>query len=333
MASSRSRTSLLYINAALAVITFMSMSQTGWAGTRRLPFIKGYACYYGQPKIPELSKFPLAIIEPGQYTPAQIAQIKKAGVIVIGYLSVGEILETSRAKPVAGGRNAPKRLAIEPYYLDRDGDGQPDRNGSWNSLYVDARAAAWQKRVLEELAPKVLAQKGCDGLFLDTIDTVDVYPETRPGMIELIKKLRAAFPKAPIIANRGFEILEGIVPHIDALLFEAFTTRYSPESNRSVLHPASDLEWVDGIVGRIKQAGGNDPIQILVLDYADPKDPQVKAAAVARAKRSGLTYSISTGSLDRLPIEGGSGAVASPPPPPTPKPSPTPRPSPPGRRR
>lgn len=299
----------LYIKAALAVICLMTMNETGWAGTRRLPFIKGYACYYGQPRIPELSKYPLVIIEPGQYTPQQIAQIKKTPVTVIGYLSVGEILETPRAKPPASPsvKPGPKRLALPPYYLDRDGDGQPDRNGSWGSLYVDTRAPEWQRRVLEELAPKVLQQKGCDGLFLDTLDTVDAYSETKPGMIDLVKKLRAKFPKAPIIANRGFTIIEAIVPHIDAVLFEAFTTRYSPESNRSVLHPPSDLEWVDGVLARIQQAGGADPVQVLVLDYADPRNAAVKTAAVARAKKAGLTYSISTGSLDRMPIDGGSG--------------------------
>ena len=298
---------LLYINAVLAVITLMSMSHPGWAGTRRLPFVKGYACYYGQPRIPELSRFALVIIEPGQYTAAQVDQIKKAGTIVIGYLSLGEILETPKGTFPKPAQGAPRHLAIAPYYLDRDGDGQPDRNGSWNSLYVDARSPEWQKRVLTDLAPKVLAGKHCDGLFFDTLDTVDVYPETKPGMIDLIKKLRAAYPKAPFIANRGFEILEGTVPVIDALLFEAFTTRYAPETNRSELFSQSDLEWVDGIVTRIKTAGGADPIQILVLDYADPRNPAVKAAAIARAKKAGLTYSISTGSLDKLPIEGGSG--------------------------
>lgn len=317
--------SLVYLNVLITAIIFMSTSTSGWAGTRRLPFVKGYACYYGQPKVAELSKFPLVIIEPGQYTPAQIDEIKKAGVIVIGYLSLGEILETPKQKYAAPAKGAPRRLALAPYYLDRDGDGQPDRNGSWNSLYVDARAAEWQNRVLTDLAPKVLTGKHCDGLFFDTLDTVDVYPETKPGMIELIRKLRAAFPKAPFIANRGFEILEGTVPNIDAILFEAFTTRYTPENNRSTLHSASDLEWVDGIAARIKQAGGADPVQILVLDYADPKNANVKAAAIARAKKSGFTYSISTGSLDKLPLEGGSGAAPAAPVPPTP--APTPRPS------
>jgi hypothetical protein len=299
------RLSLPYI---YIMVWFMS-SQAAHAGPKLLPFIKGYACYYGQPKVAELSHYPLVILETGQYNAAQIAQIKKAGVTVIGYLSVGEVLESPRSKPptTPPAKNAPHPLALAPYYLDRDGDGTPDQNGSWNSLYVDARAAEWQRRVLEELAPLVLQKKGADGLFLDTLDTVDVYPETKSGMIDLVKKLRAKFPKAPIIANRGFTIIESIVPSIDAVLFEAFSTHYSPETNRSHLHPASDLEWVDGVLARIKSAGGANPAQVLVLDYADPKDPKVKAQAIARAKAAGLTYSISTGSLDKLPIEGGAG--------------------------
>ena len=295
----------LYINAAAAVTFLIAMIHFSWAAPGRLPFIKGYACYYGQPKVDELSRFPLAIIETGQYTPAQIAQLKKAGTIVIGYLSVGEVLESPRSKPPPSPmpRNVPHPLALPPYYLDRDGDGTPDKNGGWGSLYVDARSPAWQKRVLEELAPRVLSLKGADGLFLDTLDTVDVYPETKPGMIDLVKKLRAKFPKAPIIANRGFTIVEAIAPSLDGVLFEAFSTRYNPETNRTALHPPSDLEWVDGVLAKIRAY----PVQVLALDYADPQDPKVKAAAEARAKAAGLTYSISTGSLDKLPLEGGPG--------------------------
>jgi hypothetical protein len=46
-------------------------------------------------------------------------------------------------------------------------------------------------------------------------------------------------------------------------------------------------------------------LQVLVLDYADMQDKQVQAAAVARAQKAGLTYSITTGSLNRLPVDGG----------------------------
>lgn len=298
---------LIYINVLLAAIIHSAGAAP--VSAARLPPVKSYACYYGPPKLDALARYPLAIIEASHYTPADVAQLKRAGTLVIAYLSVGEVLEPSRAATptAAPAPGAPRRLAIAPYYLDRDGDGKPDTNPGWGGFYVDARAPAWQARVLDELAPKLLGEKGAEGLFLDTLDTVDAYPEIKPGMIELVRKLRAKFPSAPIIANRGFTILEGIVPHVDAVLFEAFSTQYDPGSNRSRLHDASDLEWVDGILARLRAASRDGSLQVLVLDYADPKDPKVKDAAVRRARASGLTYSISTGSLDNLPIEGGPG--------------------------
>jgi hypothetical protein len=298
---------LIYINVALAVI--MLALPVAPVSAARLAPVRGFVCYYGPPKLEELGRYPLAIIESTHYTAEQIAQLKRGGTTVIAYLSVGEILEPSRATAPAAppAPGTPRRLAIAPYYLDRDGDGKPDKNPGWGGFYTDARSPAWQSRVVDELAAKLLTEKGADGLFLDTVDTVDAYPETKPGMIELIKKLRAKYPKAPIIANRGFTILEGIVPSIDGVLFEAFTTHYDPTSNRSRLHPPSDLEWVDGILARLRAASRDGSLQVLVLDYADPKDPKVKDAAIRRAKASGLTYSISTGSLDKMPIDGGAG--------------------------
>jgi len=44
---------------------------------------------------------------------------------------------------------------------------------------------------------------------------------------------------------------------------------------------------------------------VLVLDYAAPKDVEVLNAAVSRARKAGLTYSITQGDLNVLPMGGG----------------------------
>lgn len=287
----------------LVALLLPGMFHCAWGKSNRLPRILSFACYYGQGKVAELSQYPLVILEARNYSKEEIRKIQKQGTIVIGYLSLGEILE----EPVGleQGFQSSSDPALAPYYLDGDKDGKPDRNGAWGSLYVDARSPQWQSKVLNRLIPLLLKEKGVDGLFLDTLDTVDVYPQTRTGMIQLVLQIRKNHPQIPLIANRGFSILEGLLPEVDAFLFEAFSTRWDPASGRSTLHAQSDLDWVDSVLERIRSQGGRGGPQVLVLDYADKNNPGVMERAVAHARRAGLAYSISTGSLDQLPIDGG----------------------------
>jgi hypothetical protein len=241
-------------------------------------------------------------MEAAQYSAEEIRRIRKGGAIAAAYLSLGEVREEPRL--AAGQAAGVSGIALSPYYLDGDADGKPDRNASWGGLYVDARSPVWQERVLREMIP-ALIRKNANALFLDTLDTVDRFPETREGMVDLIRRIREAYPDLPLIANRGFSILEGTIPHLDAILFEAFSTRWDPASARSTLHPAADLEWVDAMLGKIRKIGGGKVPQVLVLDYASPKDAVVLNAAVSRARKAGLTYSITQGNLNVLPMEGG----------------------------
>ena len=165
--------------------------------------------------------------------------------------------------------------------------------------------------MLNEFVPERIEVKGADGLFLDTIDTVEAYPESWRGMIKLIAALRKKYPRIPIVANRGFTILEGMIPEIDGILFEAFTTRWDPGRKSSSLHSDSDLEWVDGVLAKIQKLGGSLGIQVLVLDYAGPGQDEVARRARKRADVAGLTWSLTTGSLDALPFDGGPGSPSS----------------------
>jgi hypothetical protein len=256
-------------------------------GGPRLGAIDSFACFYATGHTDALSRYKLVVIQPENYTAADIASIKKSGTIVLGYTSVGETDEASGAS----------------YYLDKNRDGKPDQNTAWSSYYVDARSEAWQSKILNQIVPQILA-KGCDGLFLDTVDTVDVYPETGPGMASLIGALRAKYAAIPLISNRGFAILESIVPHLDGILFEDFTTSWDTAKGRSNLHTADEVSWADKTLAKIRSTAPSGFL-VLALDYADPNDPKVAQVAVDHAKAAGLTYSIASGALTNLPSAGG----------------------------
>ena len=69
---------------------------------------------------------------------------------------------------------------------------------------------------------------GADGVFIDTIDTVDVYPSDafQGAMADLINDAKSDFPTKMFIANRGFAILPDFVASCSHVMFETFISEY-----------------------------------------------------------------------------------------------------------
>ncbi len=137
---------------------------------------------------------------------------------LITYFSIGET-DTL----IEGDKQGPGGYAS--WYLDQDSDNFPDQNPNWGSYYVNANSNAWHDYVLQTLIPE-LSSSVISGLFLDTLDTVDIYPETTNGMISLVNKIRLYYPDYYIVQNRGFTIINETASSINALLFEEFSTYY-----------------------------------------------------------------------------------------------------------
>src|SRR5574338_837176 len=130
--------------------------------------IESYVVYYGRGRADELARFDLAIVQPDTLTPDEIEALHREGTLVISYLSIGEA--------------EPER----EWYVDGRVDPSWERgtNPNWGSIYIDANQSGWQD-LMVELAGEFLS-RGYDGLFLDTIDTVDLFAETTGGMVRVI---------------------------------------------------------------------------------------------------------------------------------------------------
>ncbi|MEM8934516.1 MAG: LamG-like jellyroll fold domain-containing protein, partial [Acidobacteriota bacterium] len=202
---------------------------------RTMATIRNYAAYYGPPAqngtnlLPELSRYDMVIIESRLYTATQIQQLRDAGTIVIGYVSVGEQTAAERTATAA--------------IRDWDYGGAARQNPAWGSTYVRP-TAAWRQHVNDTLIRDVLA-RGCDGVFMDTLDTADLHqvrdPDNPNGFLftatqlgvdaatlraefeAMVTAAHAAHPTALFVANRGFSLFPGIAPSLDAVLFESFT--------------------------------------------------------------------------------------------------------------
>ena len=181
-----------------------------------------------------MSNFDVAIIETEKHKKEDIQRLKSSGTWVIGYISLGEedVLSKGNGKGPGG---------FASYYMDKNKDGKPDRNQNWNSWYADAGNNEWREIIIARKMKTVIQEKACDGVFMDTIDTVDLFPETISGMHGLIHEMKKAYPEVKLVANRGFTLLPKIFTDIDGLMFESFTSGYDFKKREYLPHSESDL--------------------------------------------------------------------------------------------
>lgn len=210
-----------------------------------LTAVTDYMVYYGQNHIDELKKYDMVILQPELYTKSEIKKLKEAGSIPIAYLSLGEIEKN---------RWWAKRIK-ESWLLGK--------NKIWNSFYIDPGNPGWKSLVLELIIPSI-TEKGFSGLFLDTVDMVDLYPDAKPTMISLITGIREAYPKLILIQNRGFAIFSKTARILDGILFESMTSSYNFQTKS--IFPLDQKK----LIIRTRLTAEKYGLALFALDYLNP---------------------------------------------------------------
>ena len=243
---------------------------------QRIKGVKDYVVYYGKGQGQALAKYGLAIVQPDTLTAQELAALHKSATLVVAYLSVGEA-EPDRAWYKDG--------RVEQAWI-------LGKNENWGSFFVDAGQPGWQK-LMVDLAGEYIKQ-GFDGVFLDTVDTVDVYPKTKPGMLALIGQLRAAYPQALLVMNRGFAVVKQVASDIDAVMFEDLSTTYNFESKQ--------YGYADDTATALAMAtlSQNTGLPILALDYAPADNPGMAYRAVQVSRKYGFIPAVSVINLDKI---------------------------------
>ena len=225
---------------------------------------KPLVVYYGHGRLQALAGFRCAVLQVGHYSAADLAWLKRRGVTPLAYLSIGE----------DAGPSAPWQ--------------RPQSNAAWHTAYVQVGDPRWQQH-LRKQADAALA-KGFEGLFLDTLDTVDLFLSDRAAFLELVGALQAQLETRPLLVNRGFGLLPELASFVDGVVLEAFSTRWLPEGGCAVLTP-EELEWTSA------QAAALHTLHIpaYALDYCHTR--ALAAFARRRARRHGLASLISNRDL------------------------------------
>ncbi len=218
--------------------------------------VSSFCCYYGAYD-EKMNNFDVAICESRNLGAEGLKKLNDAGTWTICYITIGEDDSLNTGDGLGEGGYA-------SYYIYENG--APKMNTNWNSYFVDAGSPVWQEIIVER-ARQILAM-GADGLFMDTIDSVDVDASTAPGMISLVKRLREEFPDAKLVANRGFSVLDYIAKYIDGMMFESFNTTWDFTSNRSRDLTESENEYnIATAVNTINKNRKAHYFPVFALDY------------------------------------------------------------------
>jgi len=248
----------------------------------RLKNLTSYACYYGLGRLADLKHFELVILQPGHYTAADLDSLHTSGTTALAYLSLGE----------------DSVLAPDASWYLRSSNGAPLENLDWNTYYIDTRDIAWQEYLLSTLIPPMLQERQFDGLFLDGVDTPDLFPEIRDSMIALVGAIRAAYPATILVVNRGFTILEQIVAYVDGVMFECFSTCHRAGHYATWSSPIR--EYNSRLADWLNQLRLSHPIKILSLDYALPTEKPRIEYATRRALAYGFIPYVCTWDLGEI---------------------------------
>jgi len=139
----------------------------------------------------------LLVLDPDAYEAAEIARLRKAGRLVIAYLSVGEA-EAYRAYATHAAMNR-LRGAENPHWKD--------------NFRVAFEDPDWQA-ILASYVREIMA-KGFDGLFCDVVDAWEEHPEPAAARAAMGRLICALADQARALRPRAILLLQNSHPLFD----------------------------------------------------------------------------------------------------------------------
>ena len=247
-----------------------------------------WVVYYADKEPPSaFEPYKLVVLDSEHHPP--LRPLKDRGKVLLGYISLGEV-ETHR----------PWFERVKSWGI------LSAENPNWpGSFYVDVRDKRWVELVVAELVPALL-HRGFDGVFLDTLDNPPHLERTDPkayaGMTEaaarLVKTMRRHFPGMRIMQNRAYEILPETAGAIDYALGESVTSGWDFQAGAPHPQPAEDRGFQVDALKAAKRL--NPALELMSLDYWDPKDAGGIAKLYATERADGFSPYVSTVELDRV---------------------------------
>lgn len=244
------------------------------------------AFFYGKHLPHELSAYDLVVVQPSVAEPGDLAALKRGGVRLFAYLSVGEI----PADEVA-------REGIPEAWL-------LGSNRAWGTRIADPAQPDWRARLLARA--DALGASGFSGLFLDTLDSYEAAlpdeaarEKRAQGVAELLRALRARLPGLQLLLNRGFEALPLAPGAACGVVAESLFARWDPARKAYAAVPEKDRSW---LIAKLERVRARDGIGVAAIDYLPPARRAEARDVARRIAALGFTPWVATPELDVLGV-------------------------------
>jgi endo-alpha-1,4-polygalactosaminidase (GH114 family) len=273
----------------LFVLCLITSTIQPLSATEQKRFIPaGFQLYYGSD--PQVLDQLQQRIQPGQVivielrglSPAQIQKLadrahqEKAK--LIAYLSVGELGQIEHQNFQQYLQQHAPQISLADLTLSK--------NETFQSWQMDVSQPAWRDFLIQRV--KQIYQQPVDGLFLDTVDTVDFYitnqawkiprrVQSVKAMVALIRKIKAVSPEKFILQNRGLNLIGNSVFVGDA------TGVFVPGLNLQQAHPHNPDgllwesaymhagDWIESKEREMIQIQKQGFTSVFTLGYTDTK--------------------------------------------------------------
>jgi polysaccharide biosynthesis protein PelA len=227
--------------------------------------------YGAKPPLDVLRSFDVVVVDPDHVIdPKPHLQLSAGKSELFAYVSIGEV------------------QASRKYFMQMPPSMTTGENKVWSSKVIDQSHPAWPQFFVEQIVTPLWAN-GYRGFFLDTMDSYQLIAKTdiqrqaqTKGLVAALKLLKAKFPQAKLIANRGFELLDTIHPLLMGMAAESLFSRYDHSNKAYSLVPENDFKWLKN---QLDIARDKYKLTAISIDYVDPKNRQ-KTLDVARQIRA-----------------------------------------------
>jgi polysaccharide biosynthesis protein PelA len=277
-----------YLGLLLSSAVSPTLSQSNGAERERITSkdVK-FLVYYGSQEFASIESYDIVVLD----AEVELTLVQKLNrkSVSLGYLSLGEVHNTR--KWALGLERQGLLLAPNPKWRD--------------ARFIDTRDARWEKLILSDLIPTLLA-RGFAGVFLDTLDDAayleGIEPVRFKGMkesaIHLVSAIRAQFPNVPIMVNRGYDILPAIASQINMVLGESVHSTYDSLAEAYVRVSPSDIDWQ---VNKLKESARINPdLSLFSLDYWAAHDRKGISSLYTEARTNGLIPYVGTFDLTQV---------------------------------
>jgi len=237
------------------------------------------------PRADATNQYDMVILDADHYPPHQQFSSQ---CLRIGYISVGEAEDY---------RFYWNQISKRPWIISEN----PNWEGNY---YVDVRSAEWHSLLLNHVIPKIVAN-GFQGLFIDTLDTVDVLEEelgnkfsgSKVSMIALIEKIRQRYPELLLISNGGFSILKQIAPYLDGILVEDIYMMVDFKNDSYMKVSKSDRKYK---INKIKEALTINPLPVFNIEYISENNHKLIKKYIHKSKKLGFKPYIAEKNLNKI---------------------------------